>query len=75
MDRNIEVMNINWEAFGASLARMSTNEQRPFFIGFANEMNKYPTEYQRDMQLAHIRMGMDSDPFTEKQAEVFRHLG
>lgn len=69
------MISIDWETLGARLARMSTGEQIPFFRGFANEMLSYPTHYQMEMQLTHIREGMDNDGMTDKQKEIFTTLG
>lgn len=77
MNKSLEVININWRVLGAQLARMSDDEQYEFFSGFADEMNKYETFHQRDMQLCYIRE-YDRDgkkPFTVRQKEVFDGLG
>jgi len=70
-----DMIEIDWEILGARLARLSTDEQIPFFRGFANEMNKYPTHYEKEMQLTYIREGMNGDGMTKEQKEVYEYLG
>jgi hypothetical protein len=78
MNADLKALNIKWDVLGAQLANLSDEEQRAFLRGFAQEMNKYPTEYQRDLQLAAIMMGNEHQkqkPFTNKEREVFQYLG
>jgi len=73
MNKNFETITINWESLGARLATLTTDEQVPFFRGFTNEMNKYPSTFDRDMQLVYI---VDTyGKFTDKQKEVLLRMG
>ena len=70
MNKNQTPITFNWRALGAHLAKLSSDEQFAFFCGFADEMNRYPSDYARDKQLTHIRKaGM-----TLQQKEVYRVL-
>lgn len=73
MNKGLECIEINWESLGALLANLSDVEQAPFFKAFAREMNKYPSTYQRDMQLTYIR---DHDKYglTKEEQEVYEYL-
>ena len=77
MNKEIETFNINWQSLGARLASLSTEEQIPFFVGFCNEMLKYPSHHDMEMQLTYIREGMSNNKegFTEKQRDIFLTLG
>lgn len=70
MNSNLKSFNINWEALGAELALLSDGEQGLFFKGFADEMNKYSTRYNRDMQLTYLRSKLKKE-----QVEVYTFLG
>jgi hypothetical protein len=70
MNKSLEIININWKIMGATLACLSDEEQGDFFMGFADEINKYPTQHQRDLQLSYA-----SDKFSDKQKDVYLSLG
>jgi len=73
MNKNIDAIEFNWEALGAVLASLSTDEQVPFFKGFADEMNKYPTHFAKESQLVAI---VDTyGKFTEEQKHVYATMG
>lgn len=76
MNKQLDIINLNWEALGAELARLSNEEQACFFKGFADEMNKYTTLFKRDTQLCYIADGMDNiKGLSDKQKEVYCFLG
>jgi len=66
--KNIGIQ-MDWEQTGASLARLSSNEQNSFFRGFANEMNSYDTNFEKERQLIAIVQGTakGETPFTDYQ--------
>lgn len=71
-----KMIDVNWDVLGARLARLSTDEQIPFFKCFANEMLKYPSHYEMEMQLTNIREGIGIQrAFNGKQKEVYATLG
>lgn len=73
MNKELGCIDINWESLGALLANLSDTEQAPFFKAFAREMNKYPSTYQRDMQLTYIREH-DKYGLTKDEQEVYDYL-
>lgn len=70
-----EIFTLDWGILGARLARLSTTEQIPFFRQFANEMLSYESDYEKEMQLAFIREGMDKDGLNKEQRKIFASLG
>lgn len=76
MNKELEIMNINWEILGAQLALLSSAEQSAFFRGFCDEMLRYEISHCRDMQLTYIREGHgDQKGLTKKQQEILAYLG
>ena len=73
---NKETITLDWALLGARLARLTTDEQIPFFKIFAQEMLRYESNYAMGMQLAHIREGMsDGEGLSDKEKEVYGNLG
>ena len=77
MNNNLSCININWSSLGAKLANLSNTEQTAFFKTFAQEMNNYESTHQRDMQLASIVDGVDSQDLkiTKEEGEIFSIIG
>lgn len=77
MNNNLQCIEIKWSILGAKLARLSNIEQTSFLKSFAQEMNKYETRHQRDLQLFYIKDGVcdDDDGLSYEEREVFKELG
>lgn len=77
MNSNLECIELNWKILGAKLAMLSNVEQTAFFKGFAQEMNKYETVHQRDIQLVYIVNGQseNDEKLTDDEKEVYEFLG
>jgi len=77
MNSNLDCIQLDWKILGAKLAMLSNVEQTAFFKGFAQEMNKYETKHQRDMQLAYIDTGCDErdEKLTADEKEIYAFLG
>ena len=70
MNNKLNKVIINWEALGAELAQLTSDEQGEFFRGFTNEMNSYSSSYAKGMQLVSI-----AQELSEKQREVLSYIG
>lgn len=72
---NLTCIDIHWDVLGARLARLSNIEQSQFFKAFADEMNNYPTRYERDAQLVFISDGFsDIKPLSTEQKQVYEFI-
>ena len=75
MNKELELINLNWEQLGARLAKLSSSEQIPFFKRFCKEMLAYDTHCQMEMQLTYIRDGDGVlKGMTAKEKEIFETL-
>jgi hypothetical protein len=72
VNKELDVIYINYQALGAKLARLSTDEQVPFFKGFISEMLKYDSHFAMENQLLMIS---DYGKFNKKEKEIFLTLG
>lgn len=57
----LNIVNIDWQCLGATLAILSDEEQKKFFKGLLQEINQFPTHYQKEMQLLFIADGLTKE--------------
>jgi hypothetical protein len=50
---------IDLESFGSEFANMDSEDQAKFFIGLANELSKWPSVSQTQMQFAYAADKLD----------------
>ena len=50
----IDAIDIKWDVLGALFACLDAGEQAAFFSGFARELDKFPTHYQKEMQMMFV---------------------